>query len=106
MDDAPFRFSTDLFEHRNEALAALADGGFAWMSDFSSVDVLHDLHGLEVTGIADEATARQILTLLRARFSGWPHGHVSQRDWSARDRGWRARVHRDGRRPRERWADA
>jgi hypothetical protein len=105
MEHDPFRFSADLFEHRNDALAALAEGGFAWMSDFAAVDVLHDLHGIEVTGIDDEPTARRILALLRRRFAGWSHARVSRKDWSARDRGWRARVHRDARRPRERWTD-
>ncbi|MBX3467979.1 MAG: hypothetical protein KF878_13990 [Planctomycetes bacterium] len=95
-----FRFSPELLGHRGEALAALAEGGYAWLSDFAAVDVLQDVYGLEVSGIADRPTARRILALLRRRFDGWPHGAVSLK---ARD-GWRARVHRDPRPPRERWS--
>ncbi|MCO5170573.1 MAG: hypothetical protein M9894_29930 [Planctomycetes bacterium] len=86
-----FRFSPELLGHRGDALAALAEGGYSWLSDFEAVDVLQDLYGLEVSGIADRSTARRILALLRRRFDGWSHGAVSLRV----RKGWRARLHRD-----------
>lgn len=101
------RFSPELFEHRSDALEVLAEHGFEWLSDFATIDVLHDLYGLEVCGIPDEETARRILDLLRRRFLDWTQRSLVLKDWGSRDRGWRVRVHRDpsqGRKPREPWA--
>jgi hypothetical protein len=103
MNGNGFRFSAELFEHRNDALEALGDGGFAWMSDFASVDVLHDLYGVEVCGVAERETADAMLALLRSRFPAWKHASVILKDWGKRERGWRVRVHRDGQQPRDKW---
>ena len=100
------RFSPELFEHRSEALSLLAEHGFEWMADFATVDVLHDLYGIEVCGIPEEETARRILDALRLQFPAWSHRSLVLKDWGSRDRGWRVRVHRDasqGRR-KEKWA--
>jgi hypothetical protein len=100
------RFSPELFEHRSEALEVLAERGFELLADFATVDVLHDLYGIEVCGIPEEETARRILGVLRAQFAAWSHRSLVLKDWGSRDRGWRVRVHRDrsqGRRP-ETWA--
>lgn len=93
-----FSFHPELFEHRGDAIEALADAGLDWLSDYSSVDVLHDLFGLEVCGLREEDEARVALDALRARFPGWRFGHVQLKDWGGRDTGWRAVLHRD---PRE-----
>lgn len=93
-----FHFHPELFECRNEALEVLGEAGMQWMADFTSIDVLHDLFGVEVSGIGTEAEARQVLALLQAHFRGWRYGYVLLKDWSSRDAGWKAVVHRD---PRE-----
>jgi hypothetical protein len=92
-----FAFYPDLFQVRTDAMEALAAAGLEWMSDFASVDVLHDLYGLEVCGVQTEDHAKQVLGLLQGRFA-WRHGHVILKGWG-RDAGWKAVVHRD---PRER----
>jgi hypothetical protein len=96
-----FRFSPDLFEHRNEVLAELQDAGYCWLSHFSSVDTLHDVHGIEVCGIRDADDAREILRLLRRLFPRWRYTHLYHKDYG-REPGWKAVVQRDPDRE-ERW---
>lgn len=68
-----FRFAPELFERRSEALDFLADHGIVWLTDFNSMDVVHDLYGLEIEGISDKETAKKIMSLLDKRFSGVAH---------------------------------
>ena len=63
-----FRFSPELFEHKTKALEVLADNDIVWMVDFSGVDVVHDLYGIEIEGIPDEALATRIMGIMRASF--------------------------------------
>ncbi len=70
----PFRFSPELFEYRNDVLACLSEAGYEWLSHFSSVDPLHDLHGIEVCGIREQQDARDILKLLMRLFPNWHPG--------------------------------
>lgn len=90
-----FAFHPQLFEHRTEALEALAAAGYAWLSDFSSVDLLHEVYGLEVCGIPDRDDARAIRRVLRRTFRRWPFCNLSLKDWGDRDLGWRVVIHRD-----------
>lgn len=89
------QFHPELFEHRGDVQALLAEHGLDWLSDYSAIDVLHDVHGLEVLGLRDQATAQQVLLLLRAHFPAWPHGHLTVREHVSRDPGWKVVVHRD-----------
>jgi hypothetical protein len=90
-----FAFHADLFELRNVVLEMLADHGFAWLSDFGSIDLLHDVYGLEVCGIRDEADAHTIQTLLRQKFSTWPYSRMHYKDASTREPGWKVMISRD-----------
>jgi hypothetical protein len=69
-----FRFAPELFEYRNEVIAALGDAGFDWLSHYSSVDPLHDVYGIEVCGICEHEDARQIQNLLIEMFPSWKPG--------------------------------
>ena len=69
-----FRFAPELFEYRNEVVAALADAGFDWLSHYSSVDPLHDVYGIEVCGIHERGDAVRILRLLTDMFPSWTPG--------------------------------
>jgi len=93
-----FDFHPDLFEHRNDAMDALAAAGLEWMTDFSSVDVVHDLYGLEVCGIPTREGAQQVQAVLKGVFSDWPHSHVYLKEWGSREAGWKVVMHRQGRR--------
>ena len=89
-----FRFEPGLFNHRAEAIAALAEAGYEWLTDFSTVDLLHDEFGLEVCGIAKKEDALSISRILQRTFPGWRLTHLDYKD-GGRDRGWRAAIHRD-----------
>src|SRR5258705_350160 len=41
-----FRFAPELFEDRTRVMEELVAEGFAWFSHYSSVDCLHDVHGI------------------------------------------------------------
>ena len=48
IEGSGFRFHAELLEQRSSAFTALAERGFAWLSEFGSVDVDHGQYGLEV----------------------------------------------------------
>jgi|GEM_PF-3480499 hypothetical protein len=70
----PLRFAPELFELRQDVLSALDDAGFLWLSEFSSVDPLHDVYGIEVCGIRNRADAIEIQKLLVRMFPRWRSG--------------------------------
>ena len=55
-----FAFHPELLDERTRVIAELSDAGFEWLSDFGAVDLLHDVYGLEVTGVREEADCRSI----------------------------------------------
>ena len=93
---SPFRFEPELFDHRTRAMEALAGEGFEWFSHFSSVDILHDVFGLEVCGIERENDALKIESILHRVFRAWRYSHIGYKD-GERDPGWKVVIHRDPR---------
>jgi len=89
-----FEFHAELFELRNAVMETLSDNGFVWLSDFGSVDLQHDVYGLEVTGILDEADARAITALLRKMFAGWCYRHTFYEDQNLGEIGWKVMISR------------
>lgn len=73
-DYSSIRFSLELFEDRNRVLEALAESGFTWLGEFTSVEPLHDVYGIEVRGIGDGQDARQIQELLEHLYPDWRPG--------------------------------
>jgi hypothetical protein len=71
---AHFKFHADLFADRTRVLEALCGRGLMWLSHFSSVDLLHESHGLEVCGILREEDALKIQDILLQLFPGWRPG--------------------------------
>jgi CheY-like chemotaxis protein len=69
-----FAFHPELFEDRCRAIAEMEKAGFCWLSHYRSVDVLHDIYGLEVCGIPNVETAKQIFDILHATFPQWQYG--------------------------------
>lgn len=90
-----FAFHPDLFELRTEFLALLGERGFTWLTDFKSVDPMHDCFGLEVGGIADRRTADAILRTLQDRFPDWHYRHWWCKGCSEIEPGWVVVLHRD-----------
>lgn len=54
---ADFQFHGELFDLRAMVMEALSENDFVWLSDFGSVDLAHDIYGIEVTGVPDESRA-------------------------------------------------
>jgi hypothetical protein len=91
----PFEFHAELFEFRNAVLETLAEHGFAWLSDFGSIDLQHDVYGLEVTTIREEAIAIAIEKLLRKMFPGWHYRRTFYEDHNLGELGWKVMISRD-----------
>jgi hypothetical protein len=92
----PFAYSSELLALAQGLKGDLASAGYDEGIDFSSVDAMHDVHGLEVCGIRNSDAALEVNRLLLRLFpswnAGWLHapGHSSAQDWVAtiqRDRG-------------------
>jgi hypothetical protein len=99
----PFAFHPELFELRTAVLEMLTDHGFAWLSDFSSVDLRHDDYGIEVCGIREETDARTIERLLREIFPSWPYSRRHYKDSSTREPGWKVVITREREDFRDDW---
>ena len=72
--NSPLRFSPELFEDRNRVLKALDEAGFTWLVDFSSVELLHDVYGIEVRGICDKSNANSMQELIEHLYPDWRPG--------------------------------
>ena len=94
-----FAFHPELFESRGLAIETLAQHGYQWLEHFSAVDLLQDLFGLEVCGIAEEQDAQAILSILRKLFADWRHTDLYYHD-AERDRGWKALIFKNQERRR------
>src|SRR5262249_39573258 len=91
----PFAFHAELFELRTVVLELLAEHGFAWLSDFGSIDLAHDIYGIEVCGIREESDAHVIAKLLRKKFSSWRYSGMYYKEASRGERGGKVIVSRD-----------
>ena len=99
------RFSPELFEARTDVIAELSNRGFEWLSHYSSVDPIHDVYGIEVSGIRDSEDAAAILDILCEMFPDWKPGRLRYKDYGS-EPGFKAKVHRDRDRPYESWETA
>jgi hypothetical protein len=101
-----FEFHAELFEFRSAVLEALSDNGFAWLSHFGSIDLLHDLYGLEVCAIREEADARAIERLLRGMFPKWRYQRTYYEDQNLGELGWKVIISRDAEQCGDTWQTA
>ncbi|HEY3761539.1 MAG TPA: hypothetical protein VGN23_07310 [Verrucomicrobiae bacterium] len=90
-EEQSFAFYPELFEQRSVAIELLDGEGFAWMTDYSSVDVLHDLYGLEVCGIHDESKAQAISHVMQKEFPQWHYHNFCFKDYG-REPGWKFSI--------------
>ncbi|SRR6266478_8604019 len=89
-----FEFHAELFDFRNSVLEALSSNGFAWLSEFGSIDLLHDVYGLEVTAIRQEEDAAAIEALLRTMFPDWRYRRTYYEDHNLGELGWKVVISR------------
>ena len=101
-----FSFYPELLEYQGEVRTLLSDHGYEWFSDYSAVDCLHDVHGLEVCGVREEQVANSMLVILSRRFKSWPYRRLSLKDYGSRDPGWKAVIHRDADSDNDSWMTA
>lgn len=94
IDRDPFAFSPELLQLAEAVANDLEFAGYDRMSYYSSIDAMHDVHGLEVCGIRSADDALQITRILLRRFSGWNAGWIHAHD-SSSAQGWVARIQRD-----------
>jgi hypothetical protein len=90
----PFTFHVELFDCRNAVFEALSDNGFVWLQDFGSIDLRHDMYGLEVTAIREEKVAIVIEGLLRKLFPDWHYVNTFYDDFNL-EHGWTVAISRD-----------
>ncbi len=81
------QFHPELFEHRGLASELLEAAGYSWFSNYSSIDLMHEDYGLEISGIRNETDVKPILAALRGGFPHWHHTHVTLHD-HGREPGW------------------
>jgi len=90
-----FRFCSELFEYRSTAIETMSKHGLDLFTNFGTIDVLHDVFGLEVCGIPEESDALKILSVLRTTFPNWRHFDMFEKDSGILDLGWQVSIHRD-----------
>ena len=90
----PFAFSAELLQHQARFHALLDEQGYDQSTDFSSVDTLQDVHGLEVCGIPCGTTALQITRMLLSEFPGWNAGWLHEPSYGLQQK-WVASIQRD-----------
>jgi hypothetical protein len=89
-----FEFFPELLELARQLVAELSTAGYEKMSDYCSIDAMHDVHGLEVCGIKDPDAALDITRFLLRRFPGWNAGWLHA-PHSTSTQAWVARIQRD-----------
>jgi Peptidase family M23 len=90
----PASYCPDLLSLAGEVAADLTAAGYEALADYTSVEAMHDVCGLEVCGIRQPDLALDITRLLLRRFPGWNAGWLDPADgWASQE--WVARVQRD-----------
>ncbi|MDB5344716.1 MAG: mepM [Schlesneria sp.] len=89
-----FAFSPELLQIANDVAGDLAEAGYEAMSDYSSIDAMHDVHGLEVCGIQGASDALEITRILLRHFPGWNAGWIHA-PTSSSSGDWVAHIQRD-----------
>src|SRR5262245_55306134 len=95
-------YCPDLLGLAGEVASELSAAGHEVMVDYTSVEAMHDVYGLEVCGIRQPDLALDITRLLLRRFQGWNAGWIHPADgWATQQ--WVASVQRDRDRVPEHW---
>jgi murein DD-endopeptidase MepM/ murein hydrolase activator NlpD len=93
-DRDAFVFCPELLNLCTELVPELSAVGFETTADYSSIEAMHDVHGIEVCGIRHPETALRITRYLLRRFPGWNADWLHPPDGSSSE-GWVARIQRD-----------
>jgi len=85
-------FHGELFNARGKATELLDEAGFAWLSHYSSIDLLHSEYGLEVCGIHEESNVSLVAKVMQVGFPQWHYFRVCNKDYG-REPGWKFSIH-------------
>ena len=89
-----FAFFPELLSLSTALVSELSVAGYEQTVDYGAIDVMHDVHGLEVCGIHDPQTGLNIIRFLLRRFPGWNAGWLHPPDHTSTQK-WVARIQRD-----------
>ena len=87
-------FFPELLQLAETVAEDLAQAGYDRIADYSSIDAMHDVHGIEVCGIRSAEDTVEVTRILLRRISEWNAGWIHQPSRSSLD-GWVARIQRD-----------
>ncbi len=90
-----FNFHGELFEVRSTAIEALSANRLEWLADYGSVDLAHDIYGLEVTGIGEQGRACLIRGILTKLLPDWRFHRLYYEDQNRGEIGWKLIISRD-----------
>lgn len=76
-----FQFHPELFEARARAEEALERAGLVRFADYSSIDIEHDIYGLEAGPFKTREEAERGLQVFRGLFPGWKWWDLGTRDF-------------------------
>jgi hypothetical protein len=91
-DEQGLQFHPELFECKGRASELLDTAGLVWLSDYSSIDLLHEEFGLEVCGIHEDSNVELIVRAMRSGFPHWHYSHACFKD-GGREPGWKFTLH-------------
>ncbi|MDB6067093.1 MAG: hypothetical protein JWR26_3301 [Pedosphaera sp.] len=86
-----FEFYPELLEYQTVASELLEEAGYIWFKDFSSIEIVQEDYGLEISGMRNERDGRRVLKALQQGFPHWHHYKVSQQDYG-REQGWMVAI--------------
>src|SRR5262249_22036602 len=90
----PAAYHPELLNLSQGLVSELSEAGYELLCDYSSVEAMHDVHGLEVCGVRSSEDALDIVRLLLRCFPGWNAAWFGVPDSSAAH-AWVARAQRD-----------
>jgi hypothetical protein len=90
-DEQGFQFHGELFEWKRKASEILDAAGFVWLSDYTSIDLLHEEYGLVICGIQDGSKVDPIAELMRRGVPHWHYSYVCRK--GDREPGWQFALH-------------
>jgi hypothetical protein len=88
------QYHPELFECKNRLVSALFDAGYVWMTDYSSIDLCHDVYGLEICGIKNSSDIKNIAKIFKKAFPDWRYMRQWEKGRGSRDEGWLIRIHK------------
>jgi len=93
-DEAAFRFAAELLQCRINLIQKLTEDGFEWFTGYKSIDIDHELYGLEVRGIDHLQAAKAILQVMSDLHPDWKYWSICRKEYGA-DTGLMISLHRD-----------